>query len=137
MSKEIDEKFSIYLRKTLKGYANRQKQRYLKNVNIETDLNDINISKLSFEKYLSKQENSFDNLDVDYKHPENAFSNPKYYKAMKRVPIIQKQALYLLVVDALTSNEVAKILNTTPRNVNYLKGQAIINFKKNLEKLDG
>ena len=69
---------------------------------------------------------------MNYKCPEKAFSNPKYYEAMKKVSNRQKQALYLLVVDGLTTEEVGKILKTSPYNVRKLKEKAIKNFKKNL-----
>lgn len=136
MSNELEKKFSTYLKKHLKGYSNRQKLKYLRNINIETDLTETNITKVSFINYSLGQENSLENLDVDYKHPEKAFSDPKYYKAMKKVPSKQKQALYLLVVDEFTVKEVAKILETSPRNVNILKQQAIKNFKKSLGELE-
>lgn len=77
-----------------------------------------------------------DNIDVSYKTPENAFSNIKHYKAMKQVEEKQKQALYLLTVEEYSLKKVAKILNTTTKDVIRLKKKAIKSFKKNLKKLE-
>lgn len=75
----------------------------------------------------------FANLDVDSDHPEKAFSNIRYYKAMKAVPLKQKKALYLLEVSRLSLRDVAKILGIKPLKVLWSKQLAIKNFKKNLK----
>lgn len=135
MTNELEKSFSNYLKKNLKGYVHRKKMKYYENQNRTTSLSEEHIAKSSFLNYLLK-ENSLENIDVSYSEPEKVFSNYQYYIAMKKVPLKQKQALYLLVVDEYTVNEVSKILNTSTDNVYKLKQLAIKNFKKNLEELN-
>lgn len=71
-------------------------------------------------------------IDADEEHPENVFEDIRHYIAMKRVPLLQKKALYLLEVSGLSVKQVAKRLNITPKEVIRLKEKAITNFKKNL-----
>ena len=56
---------------------------------------------------------------------------------MKKVPLKQRQVLYLLFVEEYTIKEVAKYFHTTTNNINKIKQNAIKNFKKNLEELNG
>jgi len=96
----------------------------------EQHLEEKLIEKIAFKNYMG---NEFANIDLDSNHPENAFSNFKYYKAMKAVPLKQKKTLYLLEVVGLSVGQVAKILNVKPEEVNNLKDLAIKNFKQNLK----
>ena len=89
---------------------------------------------MSYRKYLQNENEEWENIDVDENHLENIFHNEKYYKAMKRVPIKQRQILYFLIVKEYSTNEVAKIFKTTSNNISKLKIKAIENFKRNLEE---
>ena len=73
---------------------------------------------------------------MDINHLENIFHNENYYKAMKIVPLKQRQILYLLFVKEYTIDEIAKMLKITSSNINKLKQNGIRNFKKNLKKLE-
>ena len=113
MDNELEKRFSSYLIKNLKGHAHRQKIKYYKNSEI-TSLSDEDISKVSFSNYLQAN-NELENIDVNYNQPEKAFSNIKYYQAMKQIPLKQKQVLYLLAVENLTAEEVSKMLNISSK----------------------
>lgn len=135
MSNELEKRFTTYLNKTLRGYSNRQKIKYQEKTNIEDNLTDLDINKISYKNYLLNI-NEIDNIDVDINHLENIFHNEKYCKAMKKVPLKQRQVLYLLFVEEYTTKEVAKYFHTTTDNINKIKQNAIKNFKKILEELN-
>lgn len=135
MENELEKRLTAYLNKTLKGYANRQKIKHQNEINITKNLSDADITKISYKNYLLTN-NNLEDIDVDINHLENIFYNENYYKAMKIVPLKQRQILYLLFVKEYTIDEVAKMLKTTSSNINKLKQNAIRNFKKNLKKLE-
>ncbi len=136
MSNELEKRFTTYLNKTLRGYSNRQKIKFQEKNNIEDNLTDLDIHKISYKNYLLNT-SEIDNIDVDINHLENIFHNEKYCKAMKKVPLKQRQVLYLLFVEEYTTKEVAKYFHTTTDNINKIKQNAIKNFKKILEELNG
>ena len=94
MDNELEKRFSSYLIKNLKGYAHRQRIKYYKNSEI-TYLSDEDISKVSFKNYLQTN-NELENIDVNYNQPEKAFSNIKYYRAMKRNTFKTKTSFILV-----------------------------------------
>ena len=73
-------------------------------------------------------------FDMDLEHIERVFKNKKYYKAMKRVPTLEKKVLYLIAVEEYTPSEVGYLLNKRTEQIRKLKKRAIKHFKKNLEK---
>lgn len=133
MENSLEKRFSVYLKKVLKGYSIKQKKKYQRNTENDYELSDKEIVKLSYRKYLQNENEEWENIDVDENHLENIFHNEEYYKAMKRVPIKQRQILYFLIVKEYSTNEVAKIFKTTSNNISKLKIKAIENFKRNLE----
>lgn len=133
MENSLEKRFSVYLKKVLKGYSIKQKKKYQRNTENDYELSDKEIVKLSYRKYLQNENEEWENIDVDENHLENIFHNEKYYKAMKRVPIKQRKILYFLIVKEYSTNEVAKIFKTTSNNISKLKIKAIENFKRNLE----
>lgn len=134
MENSLEKRFSVYLKKVLKGYSIKQKKKYQRNTENDYELSDKEIVKLSYRKYLQNENEEWENIDVDENHLENIFHNEKYYKAMKRVPIKQRKILYFLIVKEYSTNEVAKIFKTTSNNISKLKIKAIENFKRNLEE---
>jgi|GEM_PF-2442204 sigma-70, region 4 len=136
-NKEIEKRFSTYLKKILKGYSNKQKLEYLREINTNSELSDKQINKLSYQNYLQNNIDEIDNIDVDINHLENIFHNERYFEAMKKVPLKQRQVLYLLVVKQYNLSDVAEIFKTTTSNISKLKRKAINNFKKNLENKNG
>lgn len=112
------------------NFENNNTEEYLDNEQME-ELDVKLVEKISFKNYTGIE---FANIDLDSEHPENAFSDEKYYKAMKDIPRQQKKALYLLAVEGLSIKQVAKMLNVTQEKVIELKDLAIEKFKKNYKK---
>ena len=59
------------------------------------------------------QENTdkdFEDIDVDALHLENAFNDPKHYIAMKKIKKIEKEVLFLSILENLSDFEIAKEL---------------------------
>ena len=135
MENDLEKRLSSYLKKTIRGHAKEERNYYNKRVK-EEELNERNVCKISYKKYLDNYNNDFHDIDVNCNCPENAFSNPEYYKAMKKVPLKEKQVLYLTAVEELTIKEVSNILKTSQSNVKKLKSKAIEHFKENLEGLN-
>ena len=80
-------------------------------------------------------EENFDDLDVDYKHLENAFTNKKYYLAMKTLSLQEKQVLYYLAIENYSLKKTSILMNLSQNKVLKLKETAISNFKRNLKKI--
>ena len=74
------------------------------------------------------------NCSIDLEHIEDVFTNKSFYRAMKKVPIIEKKVLYLIAVEEYLPDEVAYLLNLKTRQVKKLKRKAIKHFKKNLKQ---
>lgn len=74
------------------------------------------------------------NLDITEDTPEKAFTNIKYYNAMKTVPLVEKKALFLLVVCEYSLLQVSTMLRKTPSEILHLASLAIRHFKLNLKK---
>lgn len=110
-------------------FKNEEQQEYLDNEQ-KKHLDVKLVDKISFKSYTGIE---FANIDLDSNHPENAFTDIRYYNAMKDIPLEQKKILYLLVVEGLSIKQVSKIFKITPDEVINLKELAIKNFKKNLK----
>ena len=134
MNNDLEKRLTAYLKKTLRGYKHRKQE---KEQAVQEEFNEIIEQKVSLQKYLEKAKDELEILDISSDCPEKAFTNREYYEAMKKVDKRQKKALYLLVVDELTAEQVGKILGTSASNVRKLKEKAIKNFKKNLRARNG
>lgn len=73
---------------------------------------------------------------VDSEHLENVFTNEIYYRAMKEIPKIEKQILYLSVYEYKTLNEICKTLKKTKREVKDLRENAVKHFRENIQKYE-
>ena len=73
------------------------------------------IEKELYQKYL--RANKTKEKYVDSEHLENIFTNEIYYRAMKEIPKIEKQILYMSVYEYRTLNEICKILKKTKRRL--------------------
>lgn len=114
----------------MKIFKNEDTEEYLDNEQMK-ELDVKLVEKISFKNYTGIE---FANIDLDSNHPENAFDDVKYYKAMKDIPLKQKKALYLLAVEGLSIKRVAKLLDVTQNEVLELKDIAIKKFKENYKK---
>lgn len=130
---ELEKRLTVYLYRVISGYSKDKK----KNLNIDLNRKEEfteEIDKIvSINYYQNKENLESDELDNDYKYPERVFTKNKHYIAMKKVPKIQKEVLYLLVVDKLRIEEVAMKFKLKEESVYRMKKLAIENFKKNLE----
>ena len=92
------------------------------------------IEKELYQKYLRANETK--EKYVDSEHLENIFTNEIYYRAMKEIPKIEKQILYMSVYEYRTLNEICKILKKTKREVKDLREKAVKHFKENVKKYE-
>ena len=84
------------------------------------------------------QENTdkdFEDIDVDAFHIENAFNDPKHYIAMKKIKNIEKEVLFLSILENLSDFEIAKELKISKEEVAKIKQSAISNFENNLIRI--
>ena len=84
------------------------------------------------------QENTdkdFEDIDVDALHLENAFNDPKHYIAMKKIKNIEKEVLFLSILENLSDFEIAKELKISKEEVAKIKQSAISNFENNLIRI--
>lgn len=87
------------------------------------------IEKELYQQFLRKQEIKTKNISA--KNFENIFTTEIYYKAMKNLPALEKQILYLYFYDNKTLNEICKILKKPKSEIIKLKSFAISQFKQN------
>lgn len=87
-----------------------------------------------YQKFLRTKEET--EKYVDSEHLENVFTNEIYYRAMKEIPKIEKQILYLSVYEYKTLNEICKTLKKTKREVKDLREKAVKHFRENIQKYE-
>lgn len=87
-----------------------------------------------YQKFLRTKEET--EKYVDSEHLENVFTNEIYYRAMKEIPKIEKQILYLSVYEYKTLNEICKTLKKTKREVKDLRENAVKHFRENIQKYE-
>lgn len=109
-------------------------KRYSKNKNYSFDnpRDKKEIDKFAYQEYLRNQNVNIEN--VDYKHLEDVFTNEIHYKAMKELPIIEKQAIYVAVFEADDLENACSIMKMSKTEVIEIKTQAINRFKENVKK---
>lgn len=100
-----------------------------------------NYKKIHSEEYFDKEyqrkiEDSFDDIDVTAEHLENAFTNKKYYLAMKSLPLLEKQVLYYSAIEYQPLNWISKKLKLSKTEIIKLLNKAKNDFKKNLKKIN-
>ncbi len=76
-----------------------------------------------------------DNIDVDINHLENIFEDETYYLAMKQVPLLEKQVLYLSYVKNIKLNDICRILKLQKKQVISLRAKGLNHFRNNLDML--
>ena len=86
------------------------------------------------EKHIATSIDNLEDIDVSDIHPENAFQDEKYYKAMKDVPEIEKQVLYFYEIKMLDDGKIARIVKRKRGEIPELWIRAINHFKQNLER---
>ncbi len=71
---------------------------------------------------------------IDINHLENIFNNKTYYKAMKKVPLLEKKVLYLNICENEDLDTICNILKLSKKQVTRLRKNAIKHFRENLRK---
>lgn len=111
------------------------KTKQKKRLSLDNYKDNLEIEKELYQQFLRKQDSfTEDKILVDMNHLENIFTNEIYYKAMKDVPTLEKQALYLYVYDYRTLNDICKILKKSKNEIVTARSSAIQHFKENIKK---
>lgn len=106
---------------------------YIKGTKEEIQKNfEKHFDKIAFQNYTG---NELDEIDLDSAHLENAFTNKKYYLAMKLLPLTEKEVLYYSVIENYSLTTISKKLKISKKEVVTLKQKAITDFKENLKKI--
>lgn len=129
-NKSLERKFNSYMGKVIYGYA-KDRKKLINKYGMEEEYTNFIDHKFSLNK-LNEEDAIIEN---DYRYPENAFLDEKYYLAMKNIRLNHRQAFYLIVVEKKSINEVAEILDLKPSTVKTLKKKVREQFIKNLEDL--
>ena len=87
------------------------------------------IDKEIYQRYLKGEKKGIEN--IDYRYLENVFTNGIHYKAMKELPLKEKQVLYVVVVEA---SDLEKACDEMKMSKTEIKTQAINRFKENVKK---
>ena len=90
------------------------------------------IEKNTYQEYLRNNQKDIEN--VDYKRLEEIFTNDIYYKAMKEIPLKEKYAIYLVVLDGCNLEKVCSEMKVSRKEIIEIKTKGINRFKKNIEK---
>ena len=107
-------------------------QRKSKNHTKDIRLPNKEVKKLLLENYYQKSMEKVNDLDVTINHLENIFKDETYYAAMKIVPLLERNVLYLSYVENIRLNDVCKRLKLQKKEVISLRNKGIIHFKNNL-----
>lgn len=83
-------------------------------------------------KYFEEQ---FNDIDVDAKNLEKAFTNKKHYLAMKILPLQKKEVLYYSIIKNYSLNKISELMKLSKKEIIQLKEIAIADFKENLKKI--
>ena len=90
------------------------------------------IEKYTYQDYLRNQNNKTEK--VDYKRLEEIFTNEIYYKAMKKLPLKEKHAIYLVVFDSNDLEKACSEMKVSKTEIIEIKTKGINRFKENVSK---
>lgn len=90
------------------------------------------IEKYAYQDYLINKNTNKEK--VDYKRLEEIFTNDIYYKAMKEIPLKEKYAIYLVVLDGCDLEKACSEMKVSRKEIIEIKTKGINRFKKNIEK---
>ena len=90
------------------------------------------IEKYTYQDYLRNK--NCNKKKVDYKNLEEIFTNDIYYKAMKEIPLKEKHAIYLLVLEGSDLEKVCSEMKVSKKEIIKIKTKGINRFKKNIER---
>lgn len=104
----------------------------LRDYKFENEQDESRLDKYSYEKYQRNEKKNFEN--VGYKHLEEVFTNEIHYEAMKDLPLIEKQALFVTVFATSDLEKACSDMRKGKKEVIELKTRAINHFKENVKK---
>lgn len=90
------------------------------------------LEKEEYQNYLRNKNKGI--KSVSYKHLEDVFTNEIHYEAMKRLPLIEKQALFVAVFESSDLEKACSDMKMTKTEVIEIKTKAINHFKDNVKK---
>ena len=115
--------------KNKRWYGRKNK---IKNYSLDNPRDKKRIDKEIYQDYLRKENKGIKN--VGYKHLEEVFTNEIHYEAMKKLPIIEKQALFVAVFECSDLEKACSDMKMTKTEVIEIKTKAINHFKDNVKK---
>ena len=115
--------------KNKKWYGRKNK---IRNYSFDNPRDKKRIDKEIYQDYLRKENKGIEN--VGYKHLEEVFTNEIYYEAMKDLPLIEKQALFVTVFATSDLEKACSDMRKGKKEVIELKTRAINHFKENVKK---
>ena len=115
--------------KNKKWYGRKNK---IRNYSFDNPRDKKRIDKEIYQDYLRKENKGIEN--VGYKHLEEVFTNEIHYEAMKKLPLIEKQALFVAVFECSDLEKACSDMKMTKTEVIEIKTKAINHFKDNVKK---
>lgn len=104
----------------------------LRNYSFDNPRDEKKIEKEIYQNYLRNENKGIEN--VSYKHLEEIFTNEIHYEAMKKLPLIEKQALFVAVFECSDLEKACSDMKMSRTEVIEIKTNAINHFKENVKK---
>ena len=104
----------------------------IRNYSFDNPRDKKRIDKEIYKDYLRNENKGVEN--VSYKHLEEVFTNEIHYEAMKKLPLIEKQALFVAVFECSDLEKACSDMKMTKTEVVEIKTKAINHFKDNVKK---
>ena len=104
----------------------------IRNYSFDNPRDKKRIDKEIYKDYLRNENKGVEN--VGYKHLEEVFTNEIHYEAMKKLPLIEKQALFVAVLECSDLEKACSDMKMTKTEVIEIKTKAINHFKDNVKK---
>ena len=112
-----------------KWYGRKNK---IRNYSYDNPRDKKRVDKEIYKDYLRNENKGVEN--VSYKHLEEVFTNEIHYEAMKKLPLIEKQALFVAVFECSDLEKACSDMKMTKTEVIEIKTKAINHFKDNVKK---
>lgn len=103
----------------------------LRDYKFENKQDTSKIDKFSYQNY---ERNKTGIENVSYKHLEEVFTNEIHYEAMKSLPLIEKQALFVTVFATSDLEQACSDMRKGKKEIIEIKTRAINHFKDNVKK---
>jgi len=104
-----------------------------KNLSLDNPQNKKELDIIAYLNYQRNEQANTKERNIDINHLENIFTNKIYFKAMKKVPLLEKRVLYLAIYETSDLEKICKILKLSKKEVIELKNKGIKHFKENVK----